>query len=149
MSAFVRIAEPEDLTSLTELMYEYIVGFYQNPRPPIDNVHQLIRTLYDKQQGIQFVVVENGRLVGFATLYFTFSTMKADKIAVMNDLFVTEPYRDTELESQLYLACKNYCIDRGYANMTWITSIHNIRAQSFFNKMNAIQGKDWVHFSIN
>ncbi|MDQ0193653.1 GNAT family N-acetyltransferase [Paenibacillus wynnii] len=149
MSAFVRIAEPEDITNLTELMYEYIVGFYQNPGPPINNVHHLIRTLFDKQQGIQFVVEENGRLVGFATLYFTFSTMKADKIAVMNDLFVTEPYRDTELESQLFLACKNYCINQGYANMTWITSINNTRAQSFFNTMNAFQGKDWVHFSIN
>lgn len=117
--SFVRIAKPEDLTSLTELMYEYIVGFYQNPSR------------------------------GLATLYFTFSTMKAGKIAVMNDLFVTESYRDTELESQLYTACKNYCLDRGYANMTWITSINNTRAQSFFNKMNAIQGKDWAHFSIN
>ncbi|QYR23908.1 GNAT family N-acetyltransferase [Paenibacillus sp. sptzw28] len=149
MSALVRSAELKDLTSLTELMYEYIVGFYQNPGPPIDNVHHLIRTLFDKQHGIQFVVEEIGRLVGFATLYFTFSTMKTDKIAVMNDLFVKEPFRDTELESQLYLACKKYCIDRGYANMTWITSINNTRAQSFFNRMNAIQGKDWVHFSIN
>ncbi|WP_433944769.1 GNAT family N-acetyltransferase [Paenibacillus sp. SN-8-1] len=111
MSALVRPAELEDLTGLTELMYDYIVGF--------------------------------------ATLYFTFSTMKADKIAVMNDLFVIEPFRDSELESRLYMTCKNYCIDQGFANMTWITSINNTRAQSFFKKMNAIQGKDWVHFSIN
>ncbi|WHY18544.1 GNAT family N-acetyltransferase [Paenibacillus sp. G2S3] len=149
MSSFIRIAEPEDITNLTELMYEYIVGFYQNPAPPINNIHHLIQTLFDRQQGIQFVVEENGRLVGFATLYFTFSTMKADKIVVMNDFFLTEPYRDTELESQLFLACKNYCINQGYTNMTWITSINNTRAQSFFNTMKAIQGKDWVHFSIN
>jgi len=149
MSTLVRSAELKDLTSLTELMYEYIVGFYQNPGPPIDNVHHLIQSLFDKQHGIQFIAEENGSIVGFATLYFTLSTMKADKIAVMNDLFVKEPFRDTELESQLYLACKNYCIDQGYTNMTWITSINNTRAQSFFNKMNAIQGKEWVHFSIN
>ncbi|MFF2910501.1 GNAT family N-acetyltransferase [Paenibacillus sp. NPDC057934] len=148
MSSFVRIAEPNDLTSLTELMYEY-VDFYQNPHPPIDKIHQLIKTLFDKQFGIQFVAEENGKLVGFATLYFTFSSMRADKIAVMNDLFLKVPYRDSELESQLYSACENYCKDSGYANMTWITSIHNERAQSFFHKMNAIQGKDWVHFSVN
>ncbi|WP_405114290.1 GNAT family N-acetyltransferase [Paenibacillus sp. FSL K6-1217] len=148
MSTIIRPAELEDLNDLTELMYDYIVGFYQNPSPPIDKVHYLIRALCDTQQGIQFVAEEDGRLVGFATLYFTFSTMKADKIAVMNDLFVKEAFRDTELESQLYLKCKNYCIDQGFANMTWITSINNTRAQSFFNKMNAVQGKDWVHFSI-
>lgn len=148
MSTLIRPAELEDLNELTELMYDYIVGFYQNPSPPINKVHHLIRTLFDTQQGIQFVAEEDGRLVGFATLFFTFSTMKADKIAVMNDLFVKEAFRDTELESQLYLQCKNYCIDQGFANMTWITSINNTRAQSFFNKMNAVLGKDWVHFSI-
>lgn len=148
MSSLIRPAELEDLNELTKLMYDYIVGFYQNPSPSINKVHHLIRALFDTQQGIQFVAEEDGRLVGFATLYFTFSTMKADKIAVMNDLFVKEAFRDTELESQLYLKCKNYCIDQGSANMTWITSINNTRAQSFFNKMNAIPGKDWVHFSI-
>ncbi|MFC5471263.1 GNAT family N-acetyltransferase [Cohnella suwonensis] len=69
-------------------------------------------------------------------------------MAVMNDLYVKEAYRNSELESRLYLACINYCIEQGYANMTWITSVNNNRAQSFFKEMNAVQGKDWVHFSI-
>nr|AYQ75727.1 GNAT family N-acetyltransferase [Cohnella candidum] len=148
MAPIVRIAQPEDLTMITELMYEYIVGFYRNPAPPVEKVHQLIQTLLDRQLGIQFVAEDDGRPVGFATLFFTFSTMKADKIAVMNDLFVQEPYRDTEWESELFMACKNYCLEQGFANMTWITSIHNTRAQSFFHRMDAIQGKEWVHFSI-
>lgn len=36
MSFLIRNAKPDDLNNLTELMYEYIVGFYQNPRPPIE-----------------------------------------------------------------------------------------------------------------
>ncbi|MNY59711.1 aminoalkylphosphonic acid N-acetyltransferase [compost metagenome] len=91
----------------------------------------------------------NGELVGFATLFFTFSTMKADKITVMNDLFVIEQFRGTEVESQLFLECQKYSQNHGYANMTWITSTDNKRAQSFFEKMSARKGKDWVHFSIS
>lgn len=102
MSFVVRNAEPDDLNSLTELMYEYIVGFYQNPRPPVEKIHNLIQTLFEQQNGIQFVAEQDGKLVGFATLFFTFSTMKADKITVMNDLFVMEPFRDTEVEFQLF-----------------------------------------------
>ncbi len=144
----IRMAAPEDVAGLTELMYEYIVDFYKNPGPPVEKVHHLIQTLFDNQQGKQFVLEDNGQLVGFATLYFTFSTMKADKIAVMNDLYVKEAYRNSELESQLYLTCKNYCTEQGFANMTWITSVNNKRAQAFFKEMNAVQGKDWVHFSL-
>ncbi|WP_068505308.1 GNAT family N-acetyltransferase [Paenibacillus kribbensis] len=147
MSFLVRNAEPDDLSSLTELMYEYIVGFYQNPRPPIEKIHNLIQTLFEQQNGIQFVAEQDGELVGFATLFFTFSTMKADKITVMNDLFVMEQFRDTEVESQLFLECQKYSRNHGYARMTWITSIDNKRAQKFFKKMSAVQGKDWVHFS--
>jgi ribosomal protein S18 acetylase RimI-like enzyme len=148
MSSIIRTAAPEDVASLTELMYEYIGDFYKNPRPPVDKLHQLIHTLFNKQQGIQFVLVDNGQMVGFATLYFTFSTMKAEKMAVMNDLYVKEAYRNSEHESRLFLECKNYCISHGFSNMTWITSVHNTRAQGFFREMNAVQGKEWVHFSI-
>lgn len=148
MSFSIRTTEPEDLSSLTELMYEYIVGFYQNPRPPIEKIHNLIQTLFEKQNGIQFVVEQDGKLVGFATLFFTFSTMKAEKVTVMNDLFVIEQFRGTEVESQLFLECQNYSQNHGYAHMTWITSTDNKRAQIFFEKMSAVQGRDWVHFSI-
>ncbi|WGV57446.1 GNAT family N-acetyltransferase [Brevibacillus brevis] len=147
MSLVIRNAVPDDVNSLTDLMYDYIVGFYQNPRPPIEKIHNLIQTLFEKQNGIQFVAEQNGKLVGFATLFFTYSTMKADKITVMNDLFVIEQFRDTEVESQLFLECQKYSQEHGYANMTWITSTDNTRAQSFFKKMSALQGRDWVHFS--
>jgi N-acetylglutamate synthase-like GNAT family acetyltransferase len=102
MSFIIRNAEPNDVNGLTELMYEYIVGFYKNPRPAAEKLHNLIFNLLEKQAGIQFVVEQDGELIGFATLYFAFSTMRADKITIMNDLFVMEPYRDTEVESQLF-----------------------------------------------
>ena len=149
MPLVIRIAGPDDVNSLTELMYDYIVGFYKNPMPPIEKIHNLIHTLFEKQNGIQFVAEKNGKLVGFATLFFTYSTMKADKITIMNDLFVIEQFRDTEVESQLFLECQKYSQKHGFANMTWITSTDNTRAQIFFKKMSAVQGRDWVHFSKN
>lgn len=51
MPLIIRNAEPYDVNSLTELMYEYIVGFYQNPKPPADKINTLIQTLFDQQQG--------------------------------------------------------------------------------------------------
>jgi ribosomal protein S18 acetylase RimI-like enzyme len=147
MSLVIRYAEPDDLNDLTELMYEYIVGFYQKPRPATEKIHNLIQTLLEKQKGVQFVALQDGKLVGFATLFFTLSTMKADKFTVMNDLFVIEQYRDTEMESQLFLECQRYSQEHEYVHMSWITATDNKRAQHFFDKMGGIQG-DWVNYSI-
>jgi ribosomal protein S18 acetylase RimI-like enzyme len=147
MSLVIRNAEPDDLNSLTELMYEYIVGFYKKPRPATEKLHQLIQTLLEKREGVQFVALQDGKLVGFATLYFTFSTMKADKYTVMNDLFTIEQYGDTEVESQLFLECHRYTKEHQFTHMSWITATDNNRAQRFFDKMGGIQG-DWVNYSI-
>jgi ribosomal protein S18 acetylase RimI-like enzyme len=147
MSLVIRNAEPDDLNSLTELMYEYIVGFYKKSRPTTEKLHQLIQTLLEKREGVQFVALQDGKLVGFATLYFTFSTMKADKYTVMNDLFTIEQYRDTEVESQLFLECHRYTKEHQFTHMSWITATDNKRARRFFDKMGGIQG-DWVNYSI-
>ncbi|WP_079912745.1 GNAT family N-acetyltransferase [Paenibacillus sp. 32352] len=147
MSLVIRYAELDDLNSLTELMYEYIVGFYKKPRPTTEKLHQLIQKLLERQEGVQFVALQDGKLVGFATLYFTLSTMKADKYTVMNDLFVIEQLRDTEVESQLFLECHKYTKEHQFTHMSWITATDNIRAQQFFDKMGAMQG-DWVNYSI-
>ncbi|NOV04217.1 GNAT family N-acetyltransferase [Paenibacillus planticolens] len=147
MSLVIRSAELDDLDGLTELMYEYIVGFYKKPRPATEKVHHLIQMLLEKQNGVQFVAIQNGKLVGFATLFFTFSTMKADKYTVMNDLFVIEQYRDTEVELQLFLECQKYTQDHEFAHMSWITGTDNTRAQRFFDKMGSMKG-DWVNYSI-
>lgn len=147
MSLLIRNAEINDLNSLTELMYEYIVGFYKKPKPATEKIHQLIQSLLNQQEGVQFVAFQDGKLVGFATLYFTFSTMKADKYTVMNDLFVMEPYRDTEVETQLFLECHKYTQQHKFTHMSWITATDNERAQRFFDKIGGVQG-DWINYTI-
>ncbi|WP_338552230.1 GNAT family N-acetyltransferase [Paenibacillus sp. KS-LC4] len=147
MSFMIRLAENKDKSSLTDLMHDYIVGFYQNPWPGTMEIHQLMEQLLEKQGGIQFVVEKEQQLIGFATLYFTISTMKAARITLMNDFFLLEPYRDTEVEEELFLTCRSYTQEQGFAHMFWITSPQNTRAQQFFDKMGASQGS-WMNYSI-
>ncbi len=102
MSLIIRCVEEDDMNQLTDLMYQYIVDFYKRPKPPIKNIHNLIDTLLEENRGIQFVAELDGKLLGFATLYFSFSTTKADKITVMNDLFVVEIARGTGVAQELF-----------------------------------------------
>jgi GNAT superfamily N-acetyltransferase len=147
MSLVIRTVEKNDLNELTDLMYQYIVDFYKRPKPPIDKVHNLIKTLIEKQRGIQYIAEQDGKLIGFATLYFSFSTTKADKITIMNDLFVIENARGTGVAQKLFKSCENFTKENGYAHMAWVTATDNKRAQKFYDKMGGAIG-NWLNYSI-
>lgn len=147
MSVNVRAAQAKDREELTHLMYEYIVDFYQRTRPEVEKVHALIDILLEKEEGIQFVAEKDGKLVGFATLYFTFSTTKAEKITVMNDLYVVEEERGAGVAQKLFKACENHSKKNGYAHMAWVTAQDNHRAQRFYEKMGGSVA-DWLSYTI-
>lgn len=144
----VRPAHYTDLDQMTDLMYEYIVDFYKRPKPPLEKVHSIFHLLLFHQQGIQFVAEKDGKLVGFTTLYFTYNTTRADKITVMNDLYVVEEIRGTGVAADLFRACESYTKENGYFHMTWVTASDNKRAQRFYDKMGG-KTADWVNYSIS
>jgi GNAT superfamily N-acetyltransferase len=147
MSLVIRNTEHGDLELLTNLMYKYVVDFYQRPKPPVEKMHHLIETLLEQNKGIQFIAEQDGEPLGFATLYFSFSTTKADKITIMNDLYVVEEARGKGVAQQLFKACENYTKENGCASMSWVTAADNKRAQRFYEKMGGTCG-DWLNYSI-
>ncbi|MBL0385172.1 GNAT family N-acetyltransferase [Tumebacillus sp. ITR2] len=137
----------EDVPALGELMKEYIVDFYQRPEPPKKRLAELIELLREEERGVQFVAERDGKLIGFATLYFTFSTLRAQKTTVMNDLYVVESERGSGAAVALFQQCESYTKSNGYAFMTWETAQDNHRAQRFYEKMGGVKG-DWLTYSI-
>jgi ribosomal protein S18 acetylase RimI-like enzyme len=93
------------------------------------------------------VADQNGRLAGFAILYFTFSTEHADQIAVLNDIHVIEELRRTGAGSSLFDACRSFAKETGFAYLTWQVSRDDQQAQGFFERMGATR-QDWVSYSI-
>lgn len=145
----VREAALHDFSQLKALMVAYIVDFYQFRQPEDDKLDGLIHHLLEHKDGIQFVAeTEEGTLTGFATLYFTFSTLRAAKVAVMNDLYVVEAERGSGAAAKLYAACKGYAARNGYGNLSWVTAKDNLRAQAFYDKMGG-ERCDWITYSVN
>jgi GNAT superfamily N-acetyltransferase len=148
--AQVTIRQPllEDILQLKELMIQYITDFYKFRQPEDEQLYELIHVLLEQQEGIQFVAESEGKLVGFATLYFSYSTLRATKIAIMNDLFVIEQFRGQGAAAKLFAACKGYAARNRFASMSWTTAKDNLRAQQFYDKMGGERG-DWLTYSIN
>ncbi|HEX2024781.1 MAG TPA: GNAT family N-acetyltransferase [Actinomycetota bacterium] len=146
--AVVRRAEARDVPQLAPLMLEYIVDFYRQPRPSDGDLHALIDVLLKRDEGVQFVAEDDGRLTGFATLYFTWGTLVAAREAVMYDLYIVQEARGSGVARDLFEACVEESRRRGCKEMVWETAPDNHRAQRFYEKMGATRGP-WVTYSID
>ncbi|MED4206511.1 GNAT family N-acetyltransferase [Neobacillus mesonae] len=144
----IRPAVNHDTNQLYELMRQYIVDFYQRPEPREIELKGLIQHLQENpSSGLQFVAEENGELIGFATLYFTFSTLNVKRQAVLNDLFVQPNARGKKVGEKLFQTCLDYVRANHFAGMTWQTAKDNTTAQTLYKKMGG-EISDWFFYEI-
>jgi GNAT superfamily N-acetyltransferase len=145
----IRPALPADGGALKALMLACIVDFYGSPRPDDGKLDVLIAVLQTGRVGRQWVAADDaGRPVGFVTLYYTYSTLRAQKAAIMNDLHVTAPFRGTGVAASLFAAIRGFAKQDGCAYLGWETAADNARAQRFYEKMGGERGS-WVTYSID
>lgn len=144
----VRPAEPEDRPQLLELIKGYF-AFYRTPFPTASKLDRLLDLLeQDPSRGVQLVAEEGGRLHGFATLYACLDTLIADRILVMNDLFVDPSSRDRGTGAALFDASLAYAAAHGYARLDWVTAADNHGAQRFYDRHGGRRGP-WVSYSAS
>ena len=97
-------------------------------------------------EGAQLIAREpDGGAVGFATIFWSWSTTHACRIGVMNDLFVAESARGRGLAEQLITACRAECARHGARRLTWQTAPDNLRAQAVYERIGARRDQ-WVDY---
>jgi GNAT superfamily N-acetyltransferase len=141
----VRRSTGSDADALLPLVEAYVVDFYKQPHPGEGKFRELMAMLARGEGGVQFVAESAGALIGFATLFLTFSTLQAEPIAIMNDLYVVEAARGSMAARDLFSACRTESKERGAAYLTWETAPDNYRAQAFYAKMGGIK-EDWLTY---
>ncbi|GAM16038.1 GNAT family N-acetyltransferase [Mesobacillus selenatarsenatis] len=144
----IRPAEERDIPNLYHLMTQYIVDFYKKPEPNEAELKNLILHLQEHpDSGLQFVAENQGEIVGFATLYYTFSTLQVKRAAILNDLFVSADARGQKAGEQLFAKCLAHIRENNFAYMTWETAKDNYVAQGLYNKMGGRQS-EWLVYEI-
>lgn len=74
-----------------------------------------------------------GAAIGFATIYWLWSSTRAVPIALMNDLFVAPAARGSGLGRALIDACAQVALERGVEVLEWQTAPDNQRAQRVYD----------------
>jgi GNAT superfamily N-acetyltransferase len=137
-----------DLPDLLPLMRAYC-DFY-GVDPSDDALLALSRALIadPEREGVQLIARDvNGSALGFATLFWSWSTLSAARIAVMNDLYVSPAARGSGLAEALIEACRERSAERGVRALCWQTAKDNVRAQRVYERMGG-RREEWLDYSL-
>ena len=137
-----------DLSELLPLMRAYCEFYETSPRD--DRLVGLARALLDDPgEGVQYIARSSDRLaVGFATVYWFWSTTDAMRIGVMNDLYVSPDCRGGGVGRALIEACRGACRRRGVGKLTWETAPDNTTAQHLYESIGATSST-WKAYEID
>ena len=140
---------PADLEDLLPLMRGYC-DFYK-VAPSDEDLLAMSRSLLDdpEHEGVQLIARNgDGAAIGFATIFWTWSTTDAARLGVMNDLFVAESDRGTGAADALIAACREECTRRGAKRLAWQTAPDNYRAQAVYDRVGGHR-EQWVDYWLS
>jgi GNAT superfamily N-acetyltransferase len=139
----IEVAGETDLPELLTLMRGYC-DFYE-VAPSDEDLLVMSRALIadPAREGMQLIARdEAGRAIGFATIFWTWSTTRAARIGVMNDLFVAPGGRGTGAADGL-----ERCRAHGAALLAWQTALDNHRAQAVYERVGARRSQ-WLDYDL-
>ena len=148
-SMTIDVVGPADFHDLLPLVRAYC-DFYAVA--PSDSA---LMTLFEAlngdpaHEGLQLLARgPSGEALGFATVYWTWSTTRASRTGVMNDLFVVPQARGTGVAEALIERCREQCRTRGAVVLSWQTAPDNLRAQSLYEHVGAVR-ETWIDYWLD
>ncbi len=97
--------------------------------------------------GAQFVALADGAPVGFATLYYTLSSVTAERIGLMNDLYVSTGWRGKGVGRAFIDHCAHAVRTKGFPRMIWLTEESNQEAQQLYDTYRAHKSR-WIEYML-
>jgi GNAT superfamily N-acetyltransferase len=138
-----------DLDELLPLMRGYC-EFYE-VAPSDEELLAMSRKLISNPEleGVQLIARDDdGTAVGFATVFWTWQTLSASRLGVMNDLFVAEAARGGGHADALIAECGERCRAHGATDLAWQTARTNLRAQAVYDRVGATRDDRWLDYSL-
>ena len=118
--------------------------------PAEADVRALVEALLadPEHEGVQFLARDpEGVAVGFATVFWSWSTTRACRIGTMNDLYVSPVGRGSGAAEALIAACRDACAAHGAKVLEWMTAKDNARAQTVYDRVGGVRS-EWVSYEL-
>jgi GNAT superfamily N-acetyltransferase len=98
--------------------------------------------------GCQFLYREGSEVVGFATVYFSFTSTITAKAAILNDLYTVPTMRGKRIGKKLIEHCREFAAKNNAARLKWVTAPNNHTAHKLYDSLNATKS-EWIFYTYN
>ncbi|HEX5990465.1 MAG TPA: GNAT family N-acetyltransferase [Solirubrobacterales bacterium] len=105
------------------------------------------RFLAPSEDGLLLGARREGRLVGYACLYWHFSSLESTECVLMNDLYVDESARGQGVGRALIEASAEIARERGVPFVEWSTAPDNETAQRLYDSTGA-ERSEWFSYEL-
>lgn len=105
------------------------------------------RFLAPSEDGLLLGARGAGRLLGYACLYWHFSSTRACETVLLNDLFVVPEARGGGVGRALIEASREVARERGAASLQWQTAPDNHAAQRLYDATGA-ERATWLSYEL-
>jgi GNAT superfamily N-acetyltransferase len=133
----IRPAAETDIAALLPLLRGYC-NFYK-ANPPDEGLERMVRAIIAAPDDEAFLLVaegdDRGELVGFAACGWKWSSLRAARIVVLEDLFVSEAARGRGYANALIEATSDLARRHDAPAVTWLTAPDNHGAQAVYNRV--------------
>ena len=137
-----------DLVELMPMLRGYCDFYEVNPTD--QDLLGMCRSLIESPaQGEQWIARDDaGHPVGFATVFWTWQTLYAARVGVLNDLYVVAAGRGLGTGRTLIDQCRRRCGEQGAVKLVWETAVDNVTAQRLYDGIGAEQST-WYTYEID
>ncbi|MCI0419195.1 MAG: GNAT family N-acetyltransferase [Acidobacteria bacterium] len=139
------VSDGEAWLSLIDALADY----EKLPRPDAAARQRLLVDAFGERPRTEVTLAEfEGRVVGYAITFCTYSSFLALPTLYLEDLFVLESHRGQGAGYRLFTHCVEEAHRRGCGRMEWQVLDWNRPAIEFYEKLGAKQLKEWLSYRL-
>ena len=144
----IRYATPGDVPDILRLIRE--LADYERALHEVKATEEQLhdRLFGDDPKVFAHVAEHDGRVVGFAVWFLTFSTWNGTHGIYLEDLFVEPEYRGHGYGKTLLTELARIADDRGYGRVEWSVLNWNEPAIGFYEALGATPQGEWTVYRL-
>lgn len=152
MSDFiVRDATVDDVPDLIRLVRE-LARYEREPDAAVATPEQFRQVMFPAEGGpttYAIVVVREGRVVGMAIWFPSFSTWTGRNGVWLEDLFVEPEQRGLGMGKALLSRLARITVERGWTRLEWWVLDWNVPAVEFYRSQGAVGQHEWTTYRVD
>lgn len=144
----IRFAEKKDAALVLRFIRELAV-YEKMEQLVVATCSDIERVIFDEKAAEVLFISENGKEVGFALFFTTFSTFLGKTGIHLEDLYVMPEYRGRGYGKALLKKLAQLTVERDCGRLEWSCLDWNTPSIDFYKALGAAELEEWLDFRLS